>query len=152
MYHPLDPPPFLIRVMEVLLNIVWLALCNLALCYWLRRWQHGNERRSMAVQLATLACVLVLLFPVISATDDLYASQVPFETTNTQKSSRTASSGKSSFHQLNHHTPHSALPDTFSLSAHVCLGVVADCDALAFCPALIAGPQQDRAPPRFLFL
>jgi hypothetical protein len=138
--------------MEVLLNILWLALCSLAVWYWLRRWQRGSQRRSMAVQLSTLACILVLLFPVISASDDLYAIQVPFETSGTQKSSRASLSGKFSSPQLNHHARSAALPGTFSPSADVCVGAISADDALPFCPASISHPPQDRAPPCLLVL
>jgi len=138
--------------MEVLLNILWLALCNLAVWYWLRCWQRNSQRRSTTVQLSTLACILVLLFPVISASDDLYAIQVPFETSDTQKSSRAFLSGTSSFPQLNHHARSAALPGTFSPSADVCVGVISAGDALPFCPASISHPPQDRAPPFLLVL
>jgi hypothetical protein len=138
--------------MEVLLNILWLALCNLAVWYWLLRWQRDRQRRSMAVQFSTLACILVLLFPVISASDDLYAIQVPFEITGAQKSSRASLSGKSSFPQLNHHARSGALAWTLSQSADVCVDVISADDALPFCPASISHPPQDRAPPCLLVL
>lgn len=57
--------------MELFLNICWVLLLAPALCFWLR---HGTHPRSLRC-LVTLACMLVLLFPVISATDDLYAMQ-----------------------------------------------------------------------------
>jgi hypothetical protein len=133
--------------MEVLLNLLWFALCNLAAWHWLQRWRRGNQRRSMAVQLSALACLLVLLFPVISATDDLYAAQLALETSDTQKSSKGSLSGKSSFPQVNHHARSAALPRTLSLSADVCVGTIAADDALPFCRASISHPPQDRAPP-----
>lgn len=55
--------------MESLLNLCWLLLTVPALAYWLQK-----RRPRKSAQLAVvLACLLVLLFPVISATDDLHA-------------------------------------------------------------------------------
>lgn len=66
--------------MELLLNLAWLLLALPA--YWL--WRRGtgarNARRLTALQfLLTLACALVLLFPVISATDDVHAMRAEME-------------------------------------------------------------------------
>jgi len=55
--------------MESLLNLCWLLLMVPALAFWLPKRRLRNS-----VQLAVvLVCLLVLLFPVISATDDLNA-------------------------------------------------------------------------------
>jgi hypothetical protein len=72
--------------MELLLNLVWLLLALPA--YWL--WRRGAEaraaRRITALQfLLVLACALVLLFPVISATDDLHAMRAEMEESATSK-------------------------------------------------------------------
>lgn len=66
--------------MELLLNLVWLLLALPA--YWL--WRHAlrsrEGRRSSSLQcMLALACVLVVLFPVISATDDLHAMRAEIE-------------------------------------------------------------------------
>jgi hypothetical protein len=62
--------------MELLLNIAWVLLGLPA--YWL--WRGASARGLKQVQcLLTLACVLVLLFPVISATDDLHAMRAEME-------------------------------------------------------------------------
>ena len=66
--------------MELLLNLAWLLLALPA--YWL--WRRGtgarNARRLTALQfLLTLVCALVLLFPVISATDDVHAMRSEIE-------------------------------------------------------------------------
>ncbi len=63
--------------MELLLNLFWLMLTLPA--YWLWRREmasapkvgHIGSRRCVLV----LGCVLLLLFPVVSATDDLQAMQ-----------------------------------------------------------------------------
>jgi hypothetical protein len=72
--------------MELLLNLVWLLLALPA--YWL--WRRGAgaraARRITALQfLLALSCALVLLFPVISATDDLHAMRAEMEESATSK-------------------------------------------------------------------
>jgi len=68
--------------MEVLLNTIWLLVAVSAYLLWRPERFKGTvgERghgRSLAV--LALACALVLLFPVISLTDDLHAEQEPME-------------------------------------------------------------------------
>jgi hypothetical protein len=66
--------------MELLLNLVWLLLALPA--YWLwhasRTVPPGRRFNSLQCLLA-LACMLVILFPVISATDDLHAMRAEME-------------------------------------------------------------------------
>jgi len=54
--------------MELLLNIFWLLLVLPGYLLWRRHRDFSSSRGVLA-----LACMLVLLFPVISATDDLHA-------------------------------------------------------------------------------
>lgn len=66
--------------MELLLNLAWLLLALPA--YWL--WQGSRstrrERQFTSLQcLLALVSVLVLLFPVVSATDDLHAMRTEME-------------------------------------------------------------------------
>ena len=66
--------------MELLLNLAWLLLALPA--YWL--WQnsrapHSRRRFSSRQCLLALGCALVVLFPVVSATDDLHALCAAFE-------------------------------------------------------------------------
>ena len=62
---------------ELLLNVAWVLLA-LPAC-WL--WRQRAEARGIgSLQcLLALGCVLVLLFPVISATDDLHAMRAEIE-------------------------------------------------------------------------
>ncbi|HEV3307848.1 MAG TPA: hypothetical protein VGZ91_15530 [Candidatus Sulfotelmatobacter sp.] len=84
--------------MELLLNLAWVLMALPA--YWL--WRRGAgaraEQRVSALQfLLALGCVLVLLFPVISATDDLHAMRTEMEESSTSKRAvRQASSDKHS--------------------------------------------------------
>jgi hypothetical protein len=61
--------------MELLLNLAWLLLALPA--YWL--WRRRARRFSSLQCLLALGCLLVLLFPVISASDDLHAMQTEME-------------------------------------------------------------------------
>ena len=64
--------------MELLLNLAWLLLALPA--YLL--WRHGGPRAhriSRSQCLFTLCCALVILFPVVSATDDLRAMRAEME-------------------------------------------------------------------------
>jgi hypothetical protein len=84
--------------MELLLNLVWLLMALPA--YWL--WRRGAEartaRRIAALQfLLALGCALVLLFPVISATDDLHAMRAEMEeSASSKRAVRQASSERHS--------------------------------------------------------
>jgi len=65
--------------MELVLNLAWILLALPA--YWLWRHTRSREhsRNSSFERLLALACALVLLFPVISATDDLHAMRAEME-------------------------------------------------------------------------
>jgi hypothetical protein len=66
--------------MELLLNFAWLLLALPA--YWLWRGSKGVQirRRVTSAQcLIALGCGLVVLFPVVSATDDLHAMRAEME-------------------------------------------------------------------------
>lgn len=74
--------------MELLLNLTWLLLAMPA--YWLWRSSKGaaEGRRLTALQcLFSLACALVILFPVISATDDLCVMRAEIEESPSTKRS-----------------------------------------------------------------
>jgi hypothetical protein len=60
--------------MEIALNLAWLGVTLALLWMWRFRWlpSHRNSRRSLRLEAVALVCVLALLFPVISLTDDLH--------------------------------------------------------------------------------
>ena len=60
--------------MELLLNLCWLLLVPLAFCFWLRQSRSRSPQSMLA-----LSCLLFLLFPIISATDDLNAMRQVLE-------------------------------------------------------------------------
>lgn len=67
--------------MELLLNLMWVMLAVLGVCAFLRgrRSCTWAARVPYAKALLALACILVLLFPVVSASDDLHPTQAVLE-------------------------------------------------------------------------
>jgi hypothetical protein len=106
--------------MELLLNLAWLLLALPA--YWL--WRRGtgarNARRLTALQfLLTLACALLLLFPVISATDDVHAMRAEMEDSAVgERAVRPTGSDKASVWVNRVQGSPAILPSTSWLPAH----------------------------------
>ncbi len=68
--------------MELLLNLVWLVVACTALARWTRQRACGDaagRRRAWGLELFALGCALVLLFPIISVSDDLQAEPAAVE-------------------------------------------------------------------------
>ena len=63
--------------MELLLNLAWLLLALPA--WWLWRSHNSARKFSSLHCLLALGCMLVVLFPVVSATDDLRAMRAEME-------------------------------------------------------------------------
>ena len=76
--------------MVSLLNALWTLLSLAAAWAWLRRGRRFS-RHSVAIQLCSLACALIILFPVVSANDDLAMQQMATETSERQKPSNRGS-------------------------------------------------------------
>ena len=64
--------------MELVLNLAWVLLAACMFGVWLQHSPRTRGNRRM--QLLALAVMLLILFPVISVTDDLQAMQNPAET------------------------------------------------------------------------
>ncbi|MDR3792900.1 MAG: hypothetical protein P4L03_05915 [Terracidiphilus sp.] len=64
--------------MELVLNLVWLLAAAALVCLWLPR--QCDSVSSRRFQFAAIFALVVLLFPVISVTDDLQAALNPAET------------------------------------------------------------------------
>jgi hypothetical protein len=60
--------------METFLNLVWLCLVVVGLCVWQRHWvrQRPALRRNPLQEWTAFACAMVLMFYVVSMTDDLH--------------------------------------------------------------------------------
>jgi hypothetical protein len=64
--------------MELLLNLMWLLLMVPAYLLWRDSRRHPQAHRSSLV-LLVLACTLAILFPVVSASDDIQAMRPEME-------------------------------------------------------------------------
>jgi len=83
--------------MEVFLNLCWLLVVLPAFLTW-RRQRPFSFRRAHGdmLSLAALVCALVLLFPIISASDDLHAFRQEAE----ESSSRLKAGGANGAHSV----------------------------------------------------
>jgi uncharacterized protein YybS (DUF2232 family) len=64
--------------MEIFLNLAWVVLALSSICLWARfERRTGTERR---LPIVALLMLIVILFPVISVTDDLWSLHNPAET------------------------------------------------------------------------
>ena len=81
--------------MELLLNLGWLLLAVPALWLWRESSRMPSRRGFSALQVVfCLGCALVILFPVVSATDDLRAMRAEMEETPISKRSVGQSNGE----------------------------------------------------------
>ena len=72
--------------MELLLNLAWVLLALPAYGLWRRQTEARSACRLNALQgLLALGCLLVLLFPVISASDDLHVMRAEMEDSSVSK-------------------------------------------------------------------
>jgi|SRR5271156_4463240 len=67
--------------MELFLNILWLAIATAGVYVWRTRWalQPSDRRYAVWAQWAAFVCALILLFFMVSLTDDLHSDLVVFE-------------------------------------------------------------------------
>jgi hypothetical protein len=88
--------------MELLLNLAWLFLALPG--YWLwrgSRTAHCGRKFTSLQCLLALGCMLVVLFPVVSATDDLHAMRAEMEESPASKRTiRQATNDKASAWKL----------------------------------------------------
>ena len=70
--------------MEIFLNLVWLSVSLLLAITWMRSERRGREKFEWSTVIALLL-LLVLLFPVISMTDDLIAINIASEVEHTMR-------------------------------------------------------------------
>jgi hypothetical protein len=71
--------------MELLLNLAWMLLVLPAYWLWRRARVRQTQKLGAAQGLVALGCLLVLLFPVISASDDLHAMRAEMEESSISK-------------------------------------------------------------------
>lgn len=136
--------------MELLLNLTWLLLALPAFLLWRDCRTAPARRRFTAVQcLFALGCMLVTLFPVVSATDDLRAMRAEMEESPVSKRSIGQSSGERVSASKSQAQPALAITAysssvLFEQGWHVIAAVLITTPA---CPAIA---RSGRAPPQFL--
>ncbi len=127
--------------MELFLNLCWLALVLPAYLVWRQR---NSSARSSLLTVGALACALILLFPVISVSDDLHVTPQAIE--ESKRSFHQAPTRACSAQYVAHASP---LIASASVSLHVSfeqLGSVQWC--LMHSPtALFASASAGRSPP-----
>jgi hypothetical protein len=137
---------------ELLLNLVWLLLALPAYWLWRERVADSNRHGFSSRQgLLALGCLLVLLFPVISATDDLHAMRAEVEEPGTSKRSvRHASQDKASVKVGTLHNPPAILENAsaFALNRDSWHELLTVSYSLLAAPSIL---RAGRAPPVFLF-
>jgi hypothetical protein len=135
--------------MELLLNLCWLSLALPA--YWL--WQREKASRTKPQHFSrwnsvlVLGCMLMLLFPVVSATDDLHAMRPEIEESNRSKHvSRQAGHNSSARLSVIGGSPALLTPVSFFDTQFQPVGATAD---LVFfvCTHTRIGLDSGRAPP-----
>jgi len=96
--------------MEGTLNLLWLVIAAAALVVWRAQWSR-SWRRFAPLGAVALGCVLVMLFPEISITDDLNAEQAVMEESSRatlkgrHAAERCLSAGKQTVHFAAHIHP-----------------------------------------------
>ena len=94
-------------MMETILNLIWLAITLVAIWLWRFRWSASrrNPRYSARLEAVAMVCILALLFPVISLTDDLHPEVVPVDSISSKRNHCLLAAGQA-------HTEHSKLPSS----------------------------------------
>ena len=80
--------------MELTLNLFWLLLTIPALWLWWQARGAGVRGRQVRPSAMVLGCLLLLLFPVVSATDDLQAMRPEIEESRTGDLARVSQHGR----------------------------------------------------------
>lgn len=82
--------------MELFLNLIWLGVSLLLVSWWIRSVRAGRAKIEWSTIIA-LSLLLVLLFPVISMTDDLVAINTSAETEHMMRRYEAPSTQSGSF-------------------------------------------------------
>jgi HAMP domain-containing protein len=131
--------------LELLLNLCWLLLLGPGAYLWLRQRRRAKPIFQFSI---ALACLLFLLFPVISATDDLHAFRQEMEESSPNKKALKQVAKRTTAQEFS--APPAQVPSAVSFppSSQVC-GIV----LIFFTPAAASagsGIFVSRAPPASL--
>jgi len=138
--------------MELVLNLFWLSLLLPAYVLW-RQWTSSNGSVSPARKSVTpplvfacvIGCALVLLFPVISASDDLHAMRPEVE--ESEKAFRHTGHCAPATHAVAHHSQQLLVTNSVSARPDLAqIGTVAN-SLLQTHPSFFVPAPAGRAPP-----
>jgi hypothetical protein len=87
-FPPSIPSVKSVRIMEIFLNLAWTLLAIASFGLWMRFEHRTGSHRGLSF--IALAMLLVILFPVISVSDDLWSIQNPAETDTCQRRNQIA--------------------------------------------------------------
>ncbi len=75
--------------METVLNLIWLVVALTGVWLWRFRWARSrqNSHRWVPTECIAMVCVLALLFPVISLSDDLHPEILAVDSSSGKRSS-----------------------------------------------------------------
>jgi len=136
--------------MELSLNLFWLLLVVASVVVWqrpgspLRRLRRARGSRH---GLIALGCALVLLFPVISITDDLHAEQAILEDSNPSKRAIRHSAGDHGASSLKR-VGHAVLPGISPAPASEGIWILVLPSKARLASSAFADFCASRAPPR----
>jgi len=133
--------------MELLLNLIWILLALLAVFGFLRGRRVSDQLARVPYRkpLLALACGVVLLFPIVSASDDLHPAQAVVE-----EASKRVQLTVAPLHLLRTSPPLPMLAATLALCMTCALAVLQPFHPLALTARLLDGailPSAGRAPP-----
>ena len=136
--------------MELLLNVAWLLLALPAYALWRSARAARRKYGLTSLQsLLALGCALVLLFPVISATDDLHAMRTEMEESPASKRSvRQGSNDRNSISPTRLQFP-PAIVSALNLFVFTAERTPVVAIPPAFVPAAPSSWAAGRAPPAF---
>lgn len=74
-------------MLETILNLVWVGVTLGGVWLWRFRWAASRRRpdHNFRQEAVAVVCVLALLFPVISLTDDLHPEVVPVDSVSSKR-------------------------------------------------------------------
>ncbi len=132
--------------MELILNLAWLFVTVGAVAAWLRSSPLARPHR-FRLELLSLAAVCLLLFPLISLSDDLQAEAILAEGNRAQVSAKNSDAEWAQRAPSRCAAPMFALvPPACSLPAIHLVGIIVPADCFAVQPDL-AHRSDSRAPP-----
>src|SRR5580704_416705 len=134
--------------MELLLSLVWLTLAVpvIVLCWRAPQTAWGSRKHQRSYFFVLTICLLALLFPVVSASDDLCAMQVEFEEAGGGRTTtKSAGSDSSSSHHQFSTVAAVVCPASLGPQNEPCGEVSQHVQALP--EHVVAGSVGDRAPP-----